>query len=67
MVVSYRIRQSFSKTDAWLLRTSSLSAVFTLPANSAGMLVHEGDWFFPLSGMTCPLAEHTELFCENLE
>ena len=32
-----------------------------------GMLVHEGDWFFPLSGMTCPLAEHTELFCENLD
>jgi len=38
MVGSYRIRQSFSKTDAWLLRTSSLSAVFTLPANSAGSL-----------------------------
>jgi len=31
------------------------------------MLVHEGDWFFPLFGITCPLAEHTELFCENLD
>ena len=43
MVSSYRIRQSFSKTDAWLLRTSSLSDVFTLPANSAALFAGNVD------------------------
>ena len=32
-----------------------------------GMLVNERNWFFLLFGITCPLAEPTDVFCENLD
>ncbi len=56
--------------NAYTARINALvidAILIAYDSSRPGMLVYERDWFFTLFGITCPLAEHTDVFCENLD